>query len=66
MNVTDAGGYPFEPVSDTLLENAYTGTSILPREKRTGNLLFVVPPQATYLKLEYSSANQNSVMFQLT
>ena len=66
MKVTDGGGYPYTPASDTLLQNTYTGKSILPLEKLTGNLLFIVPPQATYLKLEYSSENQNRILFQLT
>jgi hypothetical protein len=66
MKVTDGGGFPYEPASDSLLENVYTGRSILPREKRTGNLLFIVPPQATYLKLQYTFGNQNSALFQLT
>ena len=58
MKVTDGGGYAFEPVSDIMLENPYTGKTIGPLEKRTGNLLFIVPPQATYLKLHYTSQNQ--------
>lgn len=66
MKVTDAGGYPFEPASDTLLENVYTGLAVLPREKRTGNLLFIVPPQATFLTLQYTFGNQNSALFPLT
>jgi len=66
MKVTDGGGFPYDPASDTLLENVYTGTSILPQEKRTGNLLFIVPAGATYLKLEYSFGNQSTIKFQLT
>ena len=66
MQVTDGGGYPAEPASDSLLENPWNGKSILPGEKRTGNLLFIVPPTATYLKLQYTSANKNSALFQLT
>lgn len=66
MRVTDGGGFPYDPASDSLLENAYTGRSILPRETRTGNLLFIVPPQATDLKLEYRSGNGNRVQFQVT
>jgi hypothetical protein len=66
MKVVDGGGYNYDPASDTALENVYTGKSILPREKRTGNLLFIVPPGATFLKLEYSVANQNPLTFQLT
>jgi len=66
MKVTDGGGYSYEPASDVLLENVYLGTPILPREKRTGNLLFIVPPQAMYLNLEYRFGNQTSVKFLLT
>jgi hypothetical protein len=66
MKVTDGGGFPYDPASDTLLENVYTGISILPQENRTGNLLFIVPPQAMYLKLEYSFGNQSTIKFQLT
>jgi hypothetical protein len=66
MKVVDGGGYPYDPVSDNALENVYTGISILPLEKRTGNLLFVVPPGAMYLKLEYRFGNQNPLTFTLT
>lgn len=65
MKVVDGGGYSYDPVSDNALENVYTGTSILPQEKRTGNLLFIVPPGATFLKLEYRSGNQNPFTFML-
>jgi hypothetical protein len=66
MKVTDGGGYPAEPTSDAILETPWNGKAILPQEKRTGNLLFIVPPTATYLKLEYTSATKNSAVFQLT
>jgi hypothetical protein len=66
MKVVDGGGYIYDPASDNALENAYTGKSILPGEERTGNLLFIVPPGATYLKLEYRSVNQNPFTFTLT
>jgi len=66
MKVTDGGGYPAEQVSDSILETPWNGKSILHGEKRTGNLLFIIPPTATYLKLEYTSANKNSALFQLT
>jgi hypothetical protein len=65
MKVVDGGGYSYDPVSDNTLENVYTGTSILPLEKRTGNLLFIVPPGAMFLKLEYRSGNQNPLTFSL-
>jgi hypothetical protein len=66
VNVTDGGGYTYELASDILLEKPFTGTAIPPREKRTGNLLFIVPPQATYLKLHYTSQNQTGPTFLLT
>jgi hypothetical protein len=66
LKVTDGGGFPYEPASDILLENVYTGKFILPQEKRTGNLLFIVPPQATFLKMEYSSGGQKRATIQLT
>jgi hypothetical protein len=66
MKVTDGGGYPAEPTTDAILETPWNGKAILPQEKRTGNLLFIVPPTATYLKLEYTSATKNSAVFQLT
>ena len=66
VKVTDGGGYTYEPVSDILLETPFMGTAIPSRERRTGNLLFIVPPQATFLKLHYSTANQTGATFQLT
>jgi hypothetical protein len=66
MKVLDGGGYPYDPVSDNALENVYTGRFILPQEKRTGNLLFVVPREAMYLKLEYRYGNQDPLTFALT
>ena len=66
MKLMDGGGFVFDPASDILLENPYTGISILPQEKRTGNLLFIVPPEATLLKLQYTFDDQMSVSFQLT
>lgn len=66
MLLKDGGGYPFEPASDAILENPWSGTSILPGEKRTGNLLFIVPPEATFLKLSYAFSDKDSAVFQLT
>lgn len=66
VKVTDGGGYTYEPVSDVLLETPFMGTAIPSRERRTGNLLFIVPPQATFLKLHYSTASQAGATFQLT
>jgi len=65
MKVVDGGGYSYDPASDNALENAYTGRSILPAENRTGNLLFIVPPGAMFLKLEYRYGTQNPLTFTL-
>jgi hypothetical protein len=66
MAVTDAGGYAFEKVSDVLLENPFMGNTILPQQNRTGNMLFIVPPEATFLKFQYDFGNQIIAKFQLT
>jgi len=66
MRVLDGGGYPYGTVSDTHLANPWTGGSIPPGEQRSGNLLFVVPPQAMYLKLEYHVLDRVLALFQLT
>ena len=66
MKVMDGGGYPSDPASDSLLATPWNGKSILPQEKRTGNLLFIVSPTATFLKLQYTAATKNSALFQLT
>jgi hypothetical protein len=66
MLVTDGGGFPYEQVSDSLLEYPFTGKAIQPHEKRTGNVLFIVPPEATFLKFQYTFGNQQKVTFQLT
>jgi hypothetical protein len=66
MVVTDGGGFAFVPASDSLLEYPFNGNTIAPQEKRTGNMLFIVPPEATFLKFEYTFAGQNSAKFQLT
>lgn len=66
MEVTDAGGYAFEKASDVLLENPFIGNTILPQQNRTGNMLFIVPPEATFLKFQYDFGNQIIAKFQLT
>jgi len=66
MKVTDGGGYPADPATDALLETPWNGNAIRPQEKRTGNLLFLVLPSATYLKLEYTSLSGARALFQLT
>jgi rRNA maturation endonuclease Nob1 len=68
MLVKDGGGYAFEPVTnDVMLENPLyvIGRSVLSQEKKTGNMLFIVPPGATYLKFQYDFGNQNIATFQL-
>jgi hypothetical protein len=66
MVVTDGGGFPFEPASDSALENPFNGKTIPPKEKRNGNMVFIVPPEATLLKFQYNFGNQNIAKFQLT
>lgn len=66
MKVTDGGGYTYDLVSDVLLETPFLGSAIPPRERRSGNLLFIIPPQATLLKLHYTTATQAGATFQLT
>lgn len=66
MAVTDAGGYAFEKASDVLLENPFIGNTILPQQNRTGNMLFIVPPEATFLKFQYDFGDQIVATFQLT
>jgi hypothetical protein len=66
MVVTDGGGFTFEQASDSVLENVFNGNMIQPQEKRNGNILFLVPPEATFLKLQYDFGNQNIAKFQLT
>ena len=67
MVVKDGGGYAFDQATDVLLENPFyvNGKSVPPQEKRTGNMLFIVPPGATYLKLQYNFG-ANIATFQLT
>jgi hypothetical protein len=66
MAVMDGGGFTFEQASDVLLENPFIGNTILPQQNRTGNMLFIVPPEATFLKFQYDFGNQIIATFQLT
>lgn len=66
VNVTDGGGYTYELATDVLLETPFSGTAIPSRERRTGNLLFIVPPQATFLKLHYTVGDKVNATFQIT
>ena len=68
MAVKDAGGYAFDQVTDVTLEKPFYvyGTTIPPQENRTGNMLFIVPPEATFLKFSYDFGEQKIAIFQLT
>jgi hypothetical protein len=66
LSVTDGGGFPYDMVSDSALENQYLGNGILPQQNRTGNIAFLVPPEATFLKLQYNFGTLNNASFQLT
>jgi hypothetical protein len=66
MLVKDGGGYTFEPASDGMLENPFNGKAIPPQQKRNGNMVYIVPPGATYLKFQYDFGNQIIATFQLT
>jgi hypothetical protein len=67
MVVKDGGGYTFDQAADGLLENPFylNGKTVPPQEKKTGNMLFIVPPGATFLKLQYNFG-ANIATFQLT
>jgi hypothetical protein len=66
MLVKDGGGYTFEQASDSMLENPFiVKKTVPPRENRTGNMVFIVPPSATFLKFEYNFG-ANIATFQLT
>ncbi len=66
VQLTDIGGFAFDSATDVLLENPWLGTEIGPLTNRTGNMLFLVPPEATFLKLRYTSSGNNTAVFQLT
>jgi len=68
MAVKDAGGYAFDQVTDVTLEKPFYvyGTTIPAQENRTGNMLFVVPPEATFLKFSYDFGEQKIAVFQIT
>lgn len=68
MAVKDAGGYAFDQVTDVTLENPFyfNGKTIPAQENRTGNMLFIVPPEATFLKFYYDFGEQKIAIFQLT
>ena len=68
MLVKDGGGYTFNPASDGMLENPFyvNGKTIPALEKRTGNMLYIVPPEATLLKFQYDFGKSGIATFQLT
>ncbi len=66
VQLTDIGGFAFDSATDVLLENPWLGTEIGPLTNRTGNMLFLVPPEATFLKLRYTSSGNNTAVFQIT
>lgn len=68
MTVRDAGGFTFEQVTDdVVLENPFylSGKSVPPLENRTGNMAFIINPDATFLKFEYNFGNEKIALFQL-
>jgi hypothetical protein len=67
MMLKDGGGYSYDQANDVLLENPFYvyGKTVPPQEKKTGNMLFIVPPGATYLKFQYNFG-ANIATFQLT
>jgi hypothetical protein len=67
MTVEDRGGFSFDRVTDdVMLENPFylSGKTVPPLENRTGNMAFIVPPEATFLKFGYDFGNQNIAVFQ--
>ena len=68
MTVRDTGGFTFEQVTDdAMLENPFylNGKSVPPLENRTGNMAFIINPDATFLKFEYNFGNEKIAIFQL-
>ena len=68
MTVRDTGGFTFEQITDdAMLENPFylNGKTVPPREKRTGNMAFVINPDATFLKFEYNFGDGKNAVFQL-
>jgi hypothetical protein len=68
MAVKDAGGYAFDQVEDVTLEKPFSvyGKTVPAQENRTGNLLFVVPPEATFLKFSFDFGEQKIALFQIS
>lgn len=67
MKVEDLGGYSFDQVTDDpVLENPFylNGKTVPPQESRTGNMAFIVPMDATFLKFTYDFGNGKVAVFQ--
>ena len=65
MLVKDGGGYIFEPAADVMLENPIIVKTIPGQGTLSGNMLYIVPPEATLLKFQYDFGNQMIATFQL-
>lgn len=68
MTVEDAGAFTFDQVSDDpMLENPFyfSGKTVPPLENRTGNMAFIISPDATFLKFRYDFGNGKIATFQL-
>jgi hypothetical protein len=68
MTVRDTGGFAFEQITDdAMLDNPFylNGKKVPPLENRTGNMAFIINPDATFLKFEYNFGDQKNAVFQL-
>ena len=68
MTVRDTGGFTFEQITDdAMLDNPFylNGKTVPPRENRTGNMAFIINPDATFLKFEYNFGDGKNAVFQL-
>lgn len=66
MTVEDLGGFTFDQVTDDpVLENPFylNGKTVPPLENRTGNMAFIVPMDATFLKFTYDFGNGKIAVF---
>jgi len=68
MTVEDAGAFSFDQVTDDpMLENPFyfSGKTVPPLENRTGNMAFIISPDATFLKFRYNFGDGKIATFQL-
>lgn len=68
MTVRDTGSFAFDQITDDpMLENPFYvyGKTVPPLENRTGNMAFVINPDATFLKFEYNFGDGKNAVFQL-